>query len=271
MKGRLLVVVPVYGEAEVTHALLADLARERDIADVVIVDNKGDYPSAGWEQVLRPDTNLGWAGGTNHGTSAARADAHVGFVWLNNDTRLSAGFLAGLHKAARRTRAALVAPVYDCYWLHQRVEGRPSPQEYVPHAVHRDAVFVDGTCMYVPASTIDDHGLLDAEAFAPLGWGAEVDYGLRLRAAGARVVVTRAAFLHHERAVTAQAIYDDYDSYLADAYPAMLDGLEAKWGDWQSAAGIDPVTHQTERLPSLDRLHRVIERQQARLGLVRQR
>ncbi len=86
--GRVLVVIPVFGEQETTHALLDDLRREADHADVV-VDNRGDYEAAGDETVLRPGSNLGWAGGTNHGTATARRDEHVAFVWLNNDTRLS--------------------------------------------------------------------------------------------------------------------------------------------------------------------------------------
>ncbi|MBV8952354.1 MAG: glycosyltransferase family 2 protein, partial [Actinobacteria bacterium] len=93
---RVLVVIPVYGHHDLTHALVGDLNREEHLADVVVVDNGGDYPAFDGETVLRPGSNLGWAGGTNYGTVEERRPEHVGFVWLNNDTRLSRDFIAGL-------------------------------------------------------------------------------------------------------------------------------------------------------------------------------
>jgi GT2 family glycosyltransferase len=61
----LLVTVPVYGQHDYTHALVEDL--ERKDADYLIVDNRGDYPKLGGEQVIRPGENLGWAGGSDLG------------------------------------------------------------------------------------------------------------------------------------------------------------------------------------------------------------
>ena len=252
--GRALVVVPVYGEQEMTHALLGDLRREAAHADVVIVDNRGDYEAGGDETVLRPGENLGWAGGTNHGTVEARRDDHVAFLWLNNDTRLSQGFVAGLLRSWEETRAGVLAPVYDCHWRHQRL-ARPVPVgSFRPRAVTYRAPFVDGTCMFVPAATVDAIGLLDADAFAPLGWGAEIDYCLRARAAGLTVAVTRRAYLHHERAVTAQAVFGDYDAYHAVAYPPALSGLQARWGAWERLAEVELPASQTRRLRRSDRL-----------------
>lgn len=252
MTPRLLVVIPVYGQHQVTHALLRDLRRERHLADVVVVDNKGDYPPVGWEQVLRPGSNLGWAGGSNHGVEVARRDRHQAVVWLNNDTRLSRGFLRHLSLAAAQSGAGVLSPVYDCHWLHQRTEGRPAPARYRGRRVHLEAAFVDGTCMFVPVTTIDRIGLLDTEAFGPLGWGAEIDYCLRARQAGLRVVITRAAFLHHARSVTAKAMFDDYDGYLQRAHPDSVGGLTAKWGlSWNQLAGVDTDTWQTVPLREL--------------------
>ena len=252
--GRALVVVPVYGEQATTSALLGDLRREAGLADVVVVDNRGDYEASGDETVLRPGENLGWAGGTNHGTLTARRDDHVAFVWLNNDTRLSEGFVAGLLRSWEETGAAVLAPVYDCHWRHQRLP-RPVPVgSFRPRAVTYRAPFVDGTCMFVPAATVDSLGLLDAEAFAPLGWGAEIDYCLRARAAGLTVAVTRRAYLHHERAVTAQAVFGDYDAYHAAAYPPALSGLQARWGDWERLAEVELPASQTRPLRRSDRL-----------------
>lgn len=56
----LMITVPVFGQHEYTHALVADL--EREGADYLIVDNRGDYPRIGTERVSTPGENLGWAG-----------------------------------------------------------------------------------------------------------------------------------------------------------------------------------------------------------------
>jgi GT2 family glycosyltransferase len=61
--------------------------------------------------------------------------------------------------------------------------------------------------MFVPSRTLDAVGLLDSETFAPTGWGADIDYGLRVQSAGLSVVVTRLSYLHHEKSVTAMKAY----------------------------------------------------------------
>jgi GT2 family glycosyltransferase len=244
---RVLVVVPAYGHHEMTHDLVGDLTRESDLADIVVVDNAGDYPASSGEDVVRPASNLGWAGGTNLGTVERRRPEHVGFVWLNNDTRLSAGFLAGLLRCWRATGAGLIGPLYDCYWLHQRPRRTPPVDQYHPRSVHFKAPFVDGTCMFVAASSIDSIGMLDAETFAPVGWGAEIDYGLRVGAARLGVRVTALSYLHHEGSVTGKTAFEGgLQEYATRGYAAAMDGLRRKWGDdWQRRAGIDPATGQT--------------------------
>lgn len=263
---RLVVVVPVLGHHERTHGLLGDLQREAELADVVVVDNGGDYPPLADETVLRPGHNLGWAGGTNHGTVHGRRPHHVGAVWVNNDTRLSNGFLAGLLRAWRATGAGLVGPVYDCHWVHQRARRLVPVDRYRPRRVHRAAPFIDGTCMFVPASTLDHIGLLDCDTFSPLGWGAEIDYSLRVRAAGLAVAITGLAYLHHEQAVTAKTMFGGYEGYLEQAYPVMIDGLRRKWGEgWAAATGVDTSISQTARLGAGSRLWRM-DRRAAKVG-----
>ncbi len=254
--GRVLVVIPVYGEQDTTHALLDDLRREPEHADVVVVDNRGDYEAAGHEAVLRPGSNLGWAGGTNYGTREAGRDDHAAFVWLNNDTRLSHGFVAGLLRSWEDTAADVVGPVYDCHWRHQRLVPPVPVGSFRPRALTYRAPFIDGTCMFVPAATVDALGLLDADTFAPLGWGAEIDYCLRARAAGLTVAVTRQAYLHHERAVTAQAVFGDFDSYHAAALSPALSALQARWRDWERLAEVDLPASQTRPLRRSDRIGR---------------
>jgi GT2 family glycosyltransferase len=254
---RVLVVIPVLGHHETTHRLLRDLEREASLADIVIVDNGGDYPALGDEAILRTPGNLGWAGGTNLGTVEGRGPQHTAMLWLNNDTRLSKHFVRGLDQAAVDAAAGIVAPVYDCFWQHQQLRRVVSFEKYRPRRDHYAAPFVDGTCMYVTAGTIDRIGLLDADSFSPIGWGADIDYCLRARNAGLTVAVTRLAYLHHEKSVTGRTVYDGLDGYAAEGFPVLMDGLRRKWGeDWQSRAGIDRLTSQTPATARPSRLRR---------------
>lgn len=239
-----------------THRLLGDLRRDLDGSDIVIVDNGGDYPALDDEVVLRPPSNLGWAGGTNYGTGEGARPHHVAFLWLNNDTRLSKGFVAGLTNGWKATGAGVVGPFYDCYWQHQRLKRIVPVDRYIPRPVHFRAPFVDGTCMFVPATTVGAIGLLDDETFGPVGWGAEIDFGLRVRAAQLDLAVTRFSYLHHEKSVTARTVFGgSLEEYATLGHAGAADGLRRKWGDdWQQQAGIDPATRQTAPLERSDRL-----------------
>ena len=244
-----LVVIPVYGHREMTHELLGDLARESGLVDVIVVDNRGDYRTFAGETVIRPSSNLGWAEGTNRGTRDGARPHHAGYLWLNNDTRISAGFVAGLLRCWRETGAALVGPVYDCHWEHQRLRKPTSVERYEPVPVHHSAPFIDGTAVFVPATTVEAIGLLDAATFAPVGWGAEIDYSLRARDAGLELAVTRLSYLHHEKSATGRTVFEGgLAEYAERGFPVAMEGLERKWGpDWRRRAGIDPKTQQTSR------------------------
>jgi GT2 family glycosyltransferase len=245
--GRILVVIPVYGEHALTHALLDDLRGEAETLDVTIVDNRGDYLQHADEAVLRPDDNLGWAGGTNHGTIETLTSDHMAVVWLNNDTRLASGFICGLVRSWQETGAGLIGPTYDCYWNHQRPRRPVDAGMYRAKARHFTAPFVDGVCMFVPSKTLDAVGMLDSETFAPVGYGADIDYGLRVRSAGDSVVITRLSYLHHAKSVTATTMYGDgLAEYGTHGDSVMVAGMAAKWGDdWCRLAEIDPTTKQT--------------------------
>ncbi len=254
--GRILVVIPVYGEHALTHALLDDLRGEAEPLDVTVVDNRGDYSQHAGETVLRPERNLGWAGGTNYGTSETMSSHHTAVVWLNNDTRLSSGFIGGLIRSWQETGAGLVGPFYDCYWNHQRPPHPVDVAAYRAQDRHFTAQFVDGVCMFVPSETLDAVGMLDAETFAPVGYGADFDYGLRVLSAGESVVVTGLSYLHHEKSVTAKAMFGEgLAEYGTHGDSVMVAGMAAKWGeDWWRLAGIDPATKQTSP-PSWRRRH----------------
>jgi hypothetical protein len=62
----LLITVPVFAQHEHIHALVGDL--EREGAEYLIVDNRGDYPKISNERVITPGENLGRPGSSDLGS-----------------------------------------------------------------------------------------------------------------------------------------------------------------------------------------------------------
>jgi GT2 family glycosyltransferase len=232
-------VIPVYGRQDLTHALLEDVLTESSLVQPLIIDNGGDYQPLAGETVLRQTENLGWLRGTNVGLRHALSTGAPFVVLLNNDTRLSRGFFAGLLAAANQRRVGVVGPRYDDHWHWQHLDHAGPASEYVPVARERRAPFIDGTCVLVRSQVLARVGLLDEQAFGETGWGADIDLAVRARKAGWRVVVSDRAFLHHATSSTAVATHGDNDRYWSRGDADLRRGLEEKWGpDWQWICGL---------------------------------
>ena len=225
--GRLAVIIPVYGREELTRAVLRDVAREPWV-EVVVVDNRGDFHLDVPGDVLRPGGNLGWAGGCNFALrQLVERDRHDAFVLLNNDTRLSRGFFSQLDIGWRHSGAWLLGPVYDGVWPTQRVGHVDWAFSYRIRDTEREVPFLDGTCIFLPRSTLDEVGFLDTDTFPRHGWGIDFDYAIRVRHHGGRVCVTERAFVHHIGNGTASLQADGWRDL---AWDEMTRGMRTKWG-----------------------------------------
>jgi GT2 family glycosyltransferase len=227
-RGRPLVVVPAYGDRLLTQAVVTDTLRERELVDLLIVDNQGDYTPVGDEEVVRPGCNLGWLRACNEGIRVASARGCESVILLNNDTRLSPGFFAGMRAASDALPSMLIAPRYDdraCPTQFEDVAGGPAA--FAPRAEERLVSVVDGTCVLVPTAVVADVGLLDQRRFGRHGWGGIDDYCLRTRRLGHRVAVTSRAFLAHARASTASVSTTRYEHF---AMAEMELGMTLKYG-----------------------------------------
>jgi GT2 family glycosyltransferase len=163
-------------------------------------------------------------------TAMANTDAEA-VVLLNNDVRLSPGFVDGLYDAWQHTKGAIVGPVYDHNWPHQRVEFHGPAGGYVPAPCERRVPFVDGTCMLVSRRTVEAVGLLDVEHWPAWSWGCDKDYCLRAREAGGHVFVTTRAYLSHFARATVGSMPGFSDTAAERENDA---GMIAKWGcDWR--------------------------------------
>ncbi len=182
----LALIVPVYGNHHLTHALLDDVAAESDVVETYVIDNRGDYERRGDELAIRSGSNRGWAGGVNLALDVLRHRPYDAYVLINNDVRLSAGFFAGLERAWVQTSAGLLGPVYDDAWDHQRRAHSGPAAAWRARAVHSVVPFLDGVCLFIPRATLTSVGLLDQTTFPRFNWGADIDYAARVRRGEAR-------------------------------------------------------------------------------------
>ncbi len=193
----LLIGIPAYGQHDYTHALISDLRRES--ADFVIVDNRGDYPRLGDENVITPGRNLGWAGGSNFIFRHAFSNGYTHAMTLNNDTRLSPGFVSGILDPRIPDDAGIVVPVYDDVNGHLRIlsDYRGPAGDYEPRPMLRKLPFTDGCAFMLTKQAWSAIGDFDERAFGRFAWGADVDLCLRARKAGFGVYATEMAYINH--------------------------------------------------------------------------
>jgi GT2 family glycosyltransferase len=164
-----------------------------------------EFPDA---TLIRLDENRGFAGGVNVGVDAALAGGAEFVMLLNNDAVADAGFLEPLVEASKAGVAAACSQIlegdgsriwyagaaYDPRRGHQgRHTGHgspPIPVDVAPYETDRAC----GGAMLVPRPVFERVGLLDETLFA---YAEDVDWSLRARAAGLRIVVVPASVVRH--------------------------------------------------------------------------
>jgi GT2 family glycosyltransferase len=235
---RLAIITPVFGQRQFTERLLDDLFLDAGVNcgfdTVYVVDNGGDHEQRYTETVLRQKENLGWCRGTNKGLATAKSrENYDAFICMNNDVRLCPNFLNGIRKALNaKPLAGLLAPLYDDVWGHQRYALGGPAENFSPLSEETSVKFVDGTCIVIPRRTLDTIGLFDEEHFGQYGWGADFDYAIKVREAGAGVYVTHRAYLNHLHQGTAKTISPNWNGLAGNEMEA---GMQAKYGEnWRS-------------------------------------
>lgn len=191
----LMIAVPVYGQHEYTRALVHDLEREE--ADYLIVDNRGDYPLLGTERVVKPGNNLGWAGGSDLGFRIAFSEGYSHAMTLNNDTRISRGFVDALVDPRLPDDTGIIGPVIDHGFPSAESDEKPDAANYVPKQRYRAVPVVEGTALVLSRDCWQTIGGLDLQSFRRYGWGVDLDLALRARDAGFGLYVTEMAYINH--------------------------------------------------------------------------
>jgi GT2 family glycosyltransferase len=201
----LLITVPVYEQHEYSHAIVGDL--EREGAEYLIVDNRGDYPRIANERVITPRENLGWAGGSELGFRVAFSEGYSHAMTLNNDTRISKGFVAALLDSRLPADAGIVGPAIDRGFPCAEAEEKIDAANYVPRPFYRVVPAVEGTALMLSRECWLTIGGLDLHTFERYGWGIDLDLAVRAREAGYGVYITEMAYINHFGHKTASATF----------------------------------------------------------------
>ncbi len=208
---RLVAVVLNWNGGEDTLAALASL----DGVEAICVDNGSTDGSDGLVEerfpqveLIRTGANLGFAGGNNVGLRRAFERGADWVLLLNNDATVEPGLVEALDAAAaaRPDAGLLACKVLDEDGLtvqyagarvrarlgySGRLRGHGGPDVYDEIV---DVDRADGAAMAVSRTAADRAGLLDERLFA---YVEDVEWSLRIRAAGFAVVLVPDARVRH--------------------------------------------------------------------------
>jgi GT2 family glycosyltransferase len=230
----LLITVPVFGQHEYTHALVGDL--EREGAEYLIVDNRGDYCKISNERVITPRENLGWAGGSELGFRIAFSESYSHAMTLNNDTRISKGFVAALLDSRLPADAGIVGPMTDSGFPCAKADQKPDAADYAPRPVYRPVPAVEGTALVLSRECWRTIGGFDLRTLRRYGWGIDLDIALRAHAAGYGVYTTEMAYINHFGQKTAHARFGKLRYAWASNF-ATVRGLQKLYG-WRATVAM---------------------------------
>lgn len=217
--ARVFVVVLSWNGRDETLDCLASLAGVTyEPLEVVVVDNGSSDGSPEAVRQAFPDVHLiclgrnsGFSGGVNAGIAASLEHGADAVLLLNNDMVVEPGFLGPLADALRQPGVAaacsqiLHADGSDRIWyagamFHPRRghHGRNIGYGDPPLLASRAPYPVDCACggaMLIPRDAVDEIGLFDDDLFA---YREDLDWSLRARARGRRVLVVPASVVRHE-------------------------------------------------------------------------
>jgi GT2 family glycosyltransferase len=225
-------IIPTFGHHDLTHQVIKDV-HYRSLP-IIVVDQKGDYKPYFREIVLRPGTNFGL--GPKAVNFAVEYISFRRWPWetitiLNNDVRLAKLFFIRLLSGFTFTRhVGLVGP-YQPYIRNKLAWSTKLGQLDKPNGrgKFREVPSLDGCCLSFHRSLYDKIGSLDHEVFQGC-LGEDLDYCIRARRAGFKVVESLGARLLHKVGTTAIGVYGSWQDYRRTVVPKGRHSLKLKYG-----------------------------------------
>lgn len=192
------IVIPVFNQLHYTKTCLESLFPTigKEVKVVVVNNASSDgtrefLDTVEGIDVIHNEENLGCAPAWNQGVKHLDADWTV---VLNNDTKLSAGWLEGLIETAEKEGLGLVCPAMREGELNYDFESYAV--EFVEAMqCFRRAASAHGVCFAVHRSTFEEIGYFD-EGFM-IATYEDTDFWRRTKNAGIPFAITGTSFIHH--------------------------------------------------------------------------
>lgn len=213
--GRAAFILVNYNGRKVSRECVASLKRmkNRDWF-AVIVDNDSpdgsfaelekEYASDGQVTVVSAGANLGFAGGTNLGIRTALEQGAEWILLLNNDTEVAEDLLDRMLEGA--DRESIYAPRINyfsdrgkAWYAAGRIDFNTGTVKNGDPETGGEVSFASGCCMLFSPKVFDKIGEFDEGYFM---YYEDVDYCLRARAAGVRIVYLPEAVVYHKVGAT---------------------------------------------------------------------
>lgn len=158
-------------------------------------------------RVIQNTKNLGYTRAANQGIRASRGKF---LCFLNTDALVPAGWMERLLDAAEKPGAGAAGPLTEpngFRWPAPDPEARRAIAALIDEFVEqrngnapRESHLLTGFCLLIPRKVMGRMGLFDERFF--FGW-EDIDYSLRLRLAGYRLLTVPSLFIHHRQGASA--------------------------------------------------------------------
>ncbi|TDQ17052.1 hypothetical protein DFQ04_1700 [Algoriphagus boseongensis] len=212
MKPLVSLITVNYRQAEVTLALLKSIRESAVPAlEVILVDNDPvewvDFESAlPGIQVIRTEKNLGFAGANNLGMKKAQGSY---FLLVNNDTEINPNLIHQLLSCFSNPTVGAVCPIiryhedptkiqFSGFTPINSITGRNELLKTLPRLVAETPYF-HGAAVMISAEAVKKSGLMCDSYFL---YYEELDWSIRVRNAGFKILVTPNAFIDHKESIS---------------------------------------------------------------------
>lgn len=218
------VVLLNWRDEEATVECIASLSQIFEPQQIVVVDNEstgrlGRLAAGTGVSIIELPENRGFAAGVNVGLAELLERGVDYILALNTDTEVFAdGLLPLFDDSAWPAGVGAAGPVI----LNSEGTVQSAGARFYPltfrvraHRVVRPAAridFITWACALISSSTLRDIGLLDERFF--MYW-EDVEFGIRMRSAGLRIVVAQDARLTHAGSASHARAGDRIDAYSA--------------------------------------------------------
>jgi GT2 family glycosyltransferase len=235
VKAKITIITVVHNQLQHTKAFINSLRRFTvNPLQIIVVNNASTDGTSLWLCgqaadgicVLNEETNLGWVGGINKGLDYVDTDSDY-VIFANNDVIVeSAGWERRLLSHFDSTVGA-VGPISNY------VAGRQNRVFDHPGITEEETNFLIGFFMCVRKGVIEEAGLLeDLHSFQKdefrLSGGDDLDYSIRIRKLGYRLLIARDVFVYHagSQSIKAKLTDQEYTKLCDDSNEV----LKEKWG-----------------------------------------